>query len=255
MLLQFSTWQEIEAYLQRSRGIIIPAGSTEQHGPNGLIGTDALCAEAIARAVGERYDVLVAPTLSLGVAQFNLGFPGTLSLRAGTLMRVIEDVVQSLIAQGFQRIYFLNGHGGNSAPLRAAFQDIYQPYSLRNEPAPARCRLRSWWEYPQTNALRQQYFGDKEGMHATPSEVAITQHVYPDCIKSAQMAETDRLSAAFLRDHGGDNHDDAFTHRRRFADGRVGSEPALATPDIGKQLLETAIDEAYRDYRIFLQEA
>ena len=49
MRLQFSTWPEIERYLQRSSGVIVPTGSAEQHGPSGLIGTDALCAEAIAQ--------------------------------------------------------------------------------------------------------------------------------------------------------------------------------------------------------------
>ena len=53
MLLQHQTWQEVETYLGRSNGIIMPIGSTEQHGPNGLIGTDAICAEVIARAVGD----------------------------------------------------------------------------------------------------------------------------------------------------------------------------------------------------------
>jgi creatinine amidohydrolase len=169
-------------------------------------------------------------------------------------MSVVEDIVQSLISQGFQHIYFLNGHGGNIAPLRAVFQDIYQPYSLRNEPAPVRCRLRSWWEYPQTNALRQHYFGDKEGLHATPSEVAMTQYTHPDCIKTAALPETGRLSAGFMRDHGGDNHYDAVTHRRRFGDGRVGSEPALASPEIGGEVLEIAGPAAFQDYSRFLQE-
>ena len=53
MLLHLSTWQEVEAYLQRSQAVIIPIGSTEQHGPTGLIGTDFICAEAIAREVYE----------------------------------------------------------------------------------------------------------------------------------------------------------------------------------------------------------
>ncbi|NET73349.1 MAG: creatininase family protein, partial [Sphaerospermopsis sp. SIO1G2] len=52
MLLHLSTWPEVETYLQQSQGIIIPIGSTEQHGPIGLIGTDAICAEAISRGVG-----------------------------------------------------------------------------------------------------------------------------------------------------------------------------------------------------------
>ena len=64
MLLQLSTWQEIEAYLQRSKGIIVPIGSTEQHGPNGLIGTDAICPEVIARGVSKKIGALVAPTIS-----------------------------------------------------------------------------------------------------------------------------------------------------------------------------------------------
>ena len=64
MLLQLSTWQEIDTYLERSRGIVVPIGSTEQHGPNGLIGTDALCPETVARGMDEKIDVVVAPTLS-----------------------------------------------------------------------------------------------------------------------------------------------------------------------------------------------
>ena len=53
MQLQLSTWPEVEAYLARSKAILIPIGSTEQHGPNGLLGTDALCPEIIGRRAGD----------------------------------------------------------------------------------------------------------------------------------------------------------------------------------------------------------
>jgi creatinine amidohydrolase/Fe(II)-dependent formamide hydrolase-like protein len=53
MQLQLSTWQEVETYLRQSTAIILPIGSTEQHGPNGFIGTDALCPEVLAKAVGD----------------------------------------------------------------------------------------------------------------------------------------------------------------------------------------------------------
>jgi len=85
MLLHLSTWQEVEAYLQRSHSVIIPIGSTEQHGPTGLIGTDFICAEAIARAVGENADALVTSTLTLGMAEHHTGFAGTISLKPSTL--------------------------------------------------------------------------------------------------------------------------------------------------------------------------
>ncbi|MCZ0904881.1 creatininase family protein, partial [Microcoleus sp. HI-ES] len=68
MLLHLSTWPEVEAYLESSRGIIIPIGSTEQHGPTGLIGPDAIAANAIARGVGEAANALIGPTINVGMA-------------------------------------------------------------------------------------------------------------------------------------------------------------------------------------------
>src|SRR5690606_10535684 len=54
MRLQLCTWPEVEARLAKSTGIIVPIGSTEQHGPNGLLGTDAICPEVVAEAAAER---------------------------------------------------------------------------------------------------------------------------------------------------------------------------------------------------------
>jgi len=130
MQLLLQTWPEVEAYLQASRGIILPIGSTEQHGPTGLIGTDAICAEVIARGVGEATGALVAPTIAVGMAQHHMGFAGSMTLRPSTLIAVLQDMVESLVRHGFERFYFLNGHGGNIATLAAAFSEIYAARSL-----------------------------------------------------------------------------------------------------------------------------
>ena len=255
MLLTEQTWPEVGRYLQDSRAIAVPLGSTEQHGPLGLIGTDALVAEAVARGLGERLGVLVAPTIGLAVAQFNLGFPGTVSLRASTFMAVIEDCVLSLCRHGFERLYFVNGHGANIGAARAAFQDVYARWSLGTMPGTApRCRLRSWWEYPQADALRRAWYGEAEGLHATPSEIAVTLHLRPGSKRGGTVEPPPLLGRDFLRDHGGDNHWDAVTHRAAFPDGRVGSHSALATAEQGRQLLEAAIDGACADFQAFLAE-
>ena len=69
MQLHLSTWPEIETYLARSKAILIPIGSTEQHGPNGLLGTDALCPEIIGQRAGEAGDFLAGvPFCALKVA-------------------------------------------------------------------------------------------------------------------------------------------------------------------------------------------
>ena len=254
MKLALATWKEVEEYLRRSKGVVVPLGSIEQHGPNGLIGTDAICATAVAEGLAENTGALLAPTIQIGVAQFNLGFPGTISARASTLMALVEDYVRSLARHGFERIYFLNGHGGNVAPAKAAFQDLYAEYSLGRAQGGVRLRIRSWWELPNVDRMRREWFGDWEGMHATPSEVAITQAVLPAAVGPAHAEPPRKLTAQFLRDHAGDDHYDAATHRGHFPDGRVGSDPSLATAELGARLLEAAIADAATDYRSFLEE-
>ena len=256
MKLTLATWQEVERCLARSRGIVIPMGSTEQHGPSGLIGTDSICASAVAEGLAERAGALLGPAIELGAAQFNLGFPGTISLRSSTLMALVEDYVRSLARHGFDRFYFVNGHGGNIAPARAAFQDLYAEYSLGREPRarPIRCRLRSWWELPTADRLRRELFGEWEGMHATPSEVAIVLAVQPEATRSAPQTPPRKVSAQFLRDHAGDNHYDADAHRRAFPDGRVGSDPSLASAELGRRLLDATVADALADYQAFLEE-
>ena len=79
--LALRSWPEVESYLQSCKGVIIPLGSTEQHGPTGAIGTDALTAEAVALEVGRRTGVLVTPAQAFGMAEHHLGFAGTMSLQ------------------------------------------------------------------------------------------------------------------------------------------------------------------------------
>lgn len=256
MILHLSTWKEIEGYLNHSKGIIIPIGSTEQHGPNGIIGTDSICAEVLAEGVGQTIDALISPTIYCGVAQFNLSFAGTLTVRPTTLIALIKDTILSLAHHGFQRFYFLNGHGGNVAPARSAFQEIYHEASLNSQNRQnIRCRLRSWWEHPNTNRLRHEHYGDWEGYHCTPSEVAMTQYARPSSIKSTKMQAPTRVSDIYIRDHPNDDHYDANHHRRTFPDGRIGADSSLATPELGKELIDIAVRDICQDYQEFIEEA
>jgi creatinine amidohydrolase len=242
MLLKLSTWQEIEAYLDRSRSVMIPIGSTEQHGPNGLIGTDAICPEHIAHGVAGKIDVLVAPTIVYGMSQHHMAFAGTISLKSSTLIALVMDVVESLSRHGFRHFYFLNGHGGNIAPVTTAFDEIYARASIPGQPS-LRCRLANWWINPNVKALADALFGEAEGMHATPSEVSLSYFAYPEAVKQASMQPGVAASGTVY---------DAADFRRKFPDGRVGSDPSLASIEAGEKLYETAVNEAVDDYTSFI---
>ncbi|MEO8855351.1 MAG: creatininase family protein [Burkholderiaceae bacterium] len=255
MILHRSTWPDIEAYLKSSDGIVIPTGSTEQHGPTGMIGTDSFTSEAIAHAMADPASALVGPALTLGPAQFNLAFPGTVSLRPTTLIGVIVDYVQSLARHGFRHFYFLNGHGGNIAPTMCAFQELHADYSLQKTSGAAlHFRLRNWWDFAEANELRQRLYGSGEGMHATPSELAITRALMPEASRPDALAAPELLSADFMKLHAADNHAHAQAHRARFPDGRVGSDSALGLATHGAQLVAAAAAAAARDYAQFLAE-
>ena len=102
--------------------------------------------------------------------------------------------MQSLARHGFERFYFINGHGGNIATVTAAFSEIYAGRSLeRGSNAPSlKCKLRNWWESDKVKALSKELYGDAEGSHATPSEVAMTQQAIADSL--GQVDETDETN-------------------------------------------------------------
>lgn len=242
MLLHLSTWQEIEAYLARSKTVVVPIGSNEQHGPTGLLGTDWLCPEIIAHEAQKTSDLLIAPTFNIGMAQHHLGFPGTISLRPTTFIAAIGDWCRSLAGHGFEKIYFLNGHGGNVATIEAAFSELYAEASFAGRERGFACKLKNWWDLRGVNALANRQFPSGHGSHATPSEIAVTQWAYPDSVKTANYAPQIAPTGPIR---------EAKDFRARYPDGRMGSDPALATPEKGGELVELAVQGLIADVADF----
>ncbi|MEA5391167.1 creatininase family protein [Cyanobium gracile UHCC 0139] len=243
--LQLRSWPEVEDYLSRCRGVIVPLGSTEQHGPTGAIGTDALTAEAVALEVGRRTGVLVTPAQAFGMAEHHLGFAGTISLQPSTLLAVLHDVVLSLARHGFERIYVINGHGGNIATARAAFAQAYGTAASRGLPGAERlrCRLANWFTAGPVMREARDRYGEREGHHATPSEIALTLHLEPS-LTAKQRPLPEAAPAGPI--HGPEDF------RRRHPDGRMGSDPFLASAEDGARFLELAAAALADDLADFL---
>jgi len=189
---------------------------------------------------------LIAPTFNVGMAQHHLGFPGSISLRPSTFIAAISDWTRSLTGHGFERLYFLNGHGGNVATIEAAFSEIYSAASFDRRSAGFALKLRNWWDLPGVMGIANRLFPTGHGVHATPSEIAVTQWAYPDSIKAANYAPQIAPSGPIR---------EAADFRARFPDGRMGSDPNQASPAKGKELVEQAARELIRDVEAFAGEA
>ena len=238
------TWPELELHLARGVCVMLPIGSVEQHGPMGLIGTDTICAAEVARRAAKTNGAIVAPEIAYTPAPFNTAFPGTVSITPELTQALVAQICTGLLDQGFRGVFIVNGHGANLAPIARAMNDL---------PVGA-VRVQSWWAPPAVNALRQSLYGDWEGMHATPSEVAMTQALHGARPPGAAATPPEKLTAAFIRTHSGDRHAPPDDHRATFPDGRVGSHSALATPKDGARLLDVAAKAIAEEFELFAKD-
>ncbi len=134
-------WMQVEEYLGRDDRIVLPVGSTEQHGYLSLA-VDLILAERVSVEAAEPLGVPVLPVMPFGVAPGFTAYPGTVTLRMETLVAVLTEALDSLYGQGFRRFLVVNGHGGNvpaEEPL-VAWADSRDG---------ARLRFHSWWASEQ----------------------------------------------------------------------------------------------------------
>lgn len=244
MQLGLMTWHEVETRIEENACIMLPTGSTEQHGPIGLVGTDTICANEIALAAAKLCDGIVAPPIAYTPAPFNTAFPGTVSVTADVFRDLLGQVCECLLGQGFKGVFIVNGHGANLEPA----EDVASRFA-----SGAIC-IQSWWDPSPVATIRNELFGAWEGMHATPSEVAITQSLYGQKHHADATYPPEQLSADYIRAHAGDKHGPPDAHRARFPDGRVGSHSALATPETGARLLDVAAQALARSFRTYSAE-
>ena len=113
MRLWDANWMQVEEYLERDDRVVIPLGSTEQHGYLSL-GVDAILCERVAVEAAETEGVPVLPALPFGLTPTFTAYPGTINLRTSTYLALVRDLLDSLRDQGFRRFLLVNGHGGNA---------------------------------------------------------------------------------------------------------------------------------------------
>jgi len=173
------TWPQVDERIEAGvDAVLIPIGTTEQHGPHLPLDTDCLIARSLAAraadlAAEQGLSVLVAPTLNVTLSWYHMQFPGSMRLSTTTFLQVFREVCDSLAHHGFENLVAVNGHGGNIAALTVAINHYFETTGRR-------VFLVQWWD------LASDVLADVEGpmIHAEEAEtslaLALGQTVYVD---------------------------------------------------------------------------
>jgi creatinine amidohydrolase len=225
--------------LARTALVIWPVGATEQHGPHLPVGTDAFHAEWVARRAAEiasaSMDVVVAPTLAFGSSAHHLPFGGTMSVGTTGYLGVVMDGIASLLESGYQRVFVLNGHGGNHELIQVAARDM----ALRTPGA--HVAAGSWWAMAW-DALVSAGAADigRFPGHAGRFETSLMLALRPDLVVRPLPHRDDPGPSTDTRRFGGDHR--AEHHGSWLAIDGYGDSPDLADGELGRRWLETAAD-------------
>lgn len=191
------TWQEVDARISAGvDAVLLPIGTTEQHGPHMPLDTDCVIARSLAERVADQaaadgLSVLVAPTLNVTLSWYHMQFPGSMRLSTTTFLQVFKETVESLHHHGIRNVIALNGHGGNVAALTVAVNHYMETTGRR-------VFLAQWWE------LCGDIVGKVEGpgIHAEEAEtslaLAVGQRVLMDRATSEAWDRGDAVKAAGL---------------------------------------------------------
>jgi creatinine amidohydrolase len=243
-LLERMTWPQAQAAFKRTSFVVVPIGSTEQHGPHLPLGTDFLVAKELARRVGERANVIVTPVIPVGYAQYHAVFPGTLSFTEDTLTRMYIELCQNLLRYGATHVFFMNGHGGNMVALRRCGE------WLREQCVPS--AVACWWE--MTHVVNPEWRALGHACYVETSMILALDPALPD-MRSAVLAvnkpltekiDLDDLRAARFKDaHLAVNlvMTDITDNGAMMEIGLTGAKdftipPAVATREMGETLYE-----------------
>lgn len=242
------TWLEVKEALKKPHVILLPVGSTEQHGPHLPLNIDSFwatyLAEQTARMVTDHYkdvSILVAPTIHYTDVSCHKMFPGTVGVKVDTLIRIIEDIVKSFIEQGFKKIILCNSHLENNCSIEAALRKVASEFPNAGLYGVNLVALGFDVRLNLTKA-------GSEGMgHALEAETSMALAMQPHNVKLDRATSGNRklpLSEKYLGASGMDRSKGVIycTGISGWEESGIMGNPTLASKEEGEKIIEATRD-------------
>jgi creatinine amidohydrolase len=214
VLLRKHTRREFRNRMQSGelQACIIPIAAIEQHLEHLAMEHDWRSVLHMAVQVAERLrpKVLVVEALMAGISEHHMRHPGTLTLRPGTFLAVVSDLVESMVRAGFKHILVLNGHGGNVSACRGSWDQVQRLYQVN-------VQFLTYWDVLTEQDAKELL----QGGHQLPKDLPGHAQEFETAIALAAFPENVRLEAR------ADQSD---------------PKPALATAEAGRVFVDRVVD-------------
>lgn len=225
MLITDLTMDEFTAGLATTRTVLIPFGSTEEHGPHLPLDTDTIQACQVSLRLAERRPIFIAPPVHYGVCRSTSGHPGTLSISTGTLRSLVLDIVAALYAQGLRNFILLTGHAGvtHCATLTDAGEQLLATYP--------EMRVAVVNEYQLAAETGRDIIETSNDAHAGEIETSRILHSHPHLVKGSAAEDYPNFPKGIL-----------VRDKRQFWKSGVWGDPGKATAEKGGRLEVVVVD-------------
>jgi creatinine amidohydrolase len=243
-------WEELNApavaALDRDATVVVlPLGSVEQHGRHMAVGTDTLLAYGLVLAAAERLTgrVAVLPAPWYGFSAHHMRFAGTVTLRAETLMAVVDDIAASVVEHGFRRFLIVNGHGGNNGIV-----DVLASTLGRKHYGKATIAGLTYFALAR-DAIAKLRESRPGGMgHACEFETSMLMHLRPDLVQVERAAVTypNPGSTYLTTDLLGSSAVRTYHDFGDLAESGTLGDPSLASAEKGARFFEAVRNEMVR---------
>ncbi len=170
-------WKEADRMMKEARAVILPLGSTEQHGYHMCLETDNIVALHVAMELAERTDCVVMPVLNYGQAWSACDFPGTFNVKEKHYIEIIKDLVKSIEEKGARNIILFSGHWGNVAPIKIACRELLDEDGYNNVYHMSYTNLKKTSE-----GIMETPLWHGSGFHAGEIETSIMLKISPESV-------------------------------------------------------------------------
>ncbi len=226
MLLEQMTMGEFRAGLTRTRTVLIPYGSTEEHGSHLPLDTDTMQAVAVAHRLQDYREIFIAPPVHYGVCRSTSEHPGTLSISTQTLIALTLDIVAALYRQGLRRFILLSGHAGGThmAALTDAGEQLLQKYP--------ELQIAVVTEYLLAAESGRHLIETAGDAHAGEIETSRIMHSHPQLVKGSGVREFPAFPKGIL-----------VRNKQRYWPGGVWGDPGKASAAKGARIEQLVVDK------------